>query len=39
MNSKPLLEVEKLNVHYQTQDGEIHAVADVSFKVFPNEVF
>jgi len=39
MNSKPLLEVNKLNVRYQTQDGEIHAVADVSFKVFPNEVF
>ena len=39
MNSKPLLEVEKLNVRYQTLDGEIHAVADVSFKVFPNEVF
>ena len=39
MNNKPLLEVEKLNVHYQTQDGEIHAVADVSFKVFSNEVF
>ena len=39
MNSKPLLEVNNLNVRYQTQDGEIHAVADVSFKVFPNEVF
>ncbi len=39
MNSKPLLEVNKLNIRYQTQDGEVHAVADVSFKVFPNEVF
>ncbi len=39
MNSKPLLEVNKLNIRYQTQDGDVHAVADVSFKVFPNEVF
>jgi len=39
MNSKPLLEVNKLNIRYQTQDGEVHAVADVSFKVFPDEVF
>ena len=39
MNSKPLLEVNKLNIRYQTQDGEIHAVADVSFEVFSNEVF
>ena len=36
---KPILEVEKLNVRYQTKDGEIHAVEDVSFKVFSNEVF
>ena len=39
MSSKPILEVEKLNVRYQTKDGEIHAVEDVSFKVFSNEVF
>lgn len=39
MSNKPILEVEKLNVGYQTKDGEIHAVQDVSFKVFSNEVF
>ena len=39
MSSKPILEVEKLNVRYQTKDGDIHAVEDVSFKVFSNEVF
>ena len=34
-----VLEVRGLGVQYQTQQGEVHAVTDVSFDVYANEVF
>ena len=34
-----VLEVRGLGVQYQTQQGDVHAVTDVSFHVYANEVF
>jgi len=34
-----ILEVRNLGVRYQTTQGEVHAVTDVSFDVYANEVF
>ncbi len=39
MNQKRVLGVRNLSVRYQTQAGAVHAVSDVSFDVFENEVF
>ena len=39
MSQSPRLEVRNLSVRYQTRGGEVHAVNQVSFDVFPNEVF
>ncbi len=38
-NSKALLSVRNLGVIYETSQGPVHAVTDVSFDVMPNEVF
>ena len=39
MSRNRVLEVKNLNVTYQTQQGPVHAVNDVSFTVFQDEVF
>jgi len=39
MNTRPVLRVRDLNVRYATSAGAIHAVSDVSFDVFGDEVF
>jgi len=39
MNSETVLTVRDLNVRYATSTGTIHAVSDISFEVFSDEVF
>ncbi|MBT3225011.1 MAG: ABC transporter ATP-binding protein [Desulfobacula sp.] len=39
MSNNRVLRVKNLNVRYQTQQGPVHAVNDVSFDVFQDEVF
>jgi peptide/nickel transport system ATP-binding protein len=39
MSRKRVLGVKNLNVRYKTQKGPVHAVNDVTFDVFENEVF
>jgi len=39
MSAKVVLEVRDLNVRYDTTAGAIHAVSDVSFDVYSDEVF
>ena len=36
---KPLLQIQNLNVEYRTARGAVKAVENVSFDIFPNEVF
>jgi len=38
-NVDPLIRIEELNVEYLTKRGAVHAVENVSFNIFPNEVF
>ncbi len=38
-DEKPLLSVKNLNVEYRTRRGSVHAAKDVSFDIYPNEVF
>lgn len=35
----PLLQIQELNVEYRTQRGAVKAVENVTFDIFPNEVF
>lgn len=35
----PLIRIEDLNVEYQTKRGAVKAVENVSFEIYPNEVF
>ena len=37
-DQKPLLEVKNLKTHFFTEDGVVHAVDGVDFKVFPGEI-
>ncbi|GAB7011525.1 ABC transporter ATP-binding protein [Halorubrum trueperi] len=37
--SEPLLEIDGLDIRYETKDGEIHAVTDASFAIDTNEFF
>lgn len=38
-SESPLLSVQNLNVEYRTRRGWVHAAKDVSFDIYPNEVF
>ena len=37
-DQKPLLEVKNLKTHFFTEDGVVHAVDGVDFKVYPGEI-
>ena len=37
-DNKPLLEVKNLKTHFFTEDGVVHAVDGVDFKVYPGEI-
>ena len=37
--NKPLIQIQELNVEYRTARGAVRAVENVSFELFPNEVF
>ena len=37
--SQPLLQIQQLNVEYRTPRGAVRAVENVSFSLYPNEVF
>lgn len=37
--TKPLIDVKDLTVHYETRDGVVEAVNDVSFSIMPGETF
>ncbi len=37
--NKPLIQIQELNVEYRSARGAVRAVENVSFELFPNEVF
>jgi oligopeptide/dipeptide ABC transporter ATP-binding protein len=39
MPPSSLLEVKNLSVHYETRDGDLHALRDVSLEIAPGETF